>query len=209
MTNIKHLEIFDDLSEKHSTWIIKYCSTTFPKSIFMIWYRDNDENETENILSYKNGEIFAANTLIELKERLKLENNELIKSENINQWLENTKEVKIIESSTYDLISIVTNIKNNILDEKTIEGFADFINLFDDFINQDEKNNYLQVYFDDEIIKKTWDYYYEFIFWPKFKDKEKFKLWYQPKLEIDMEELLSKFEAVVHEFEKKIKNDRY
>ena len=174
MTNIENIRTFEDLSEKHSTWIIKYCSENFDKPIFMIWYRDNSENETEHILSYKNGGIFTSKTLTELRKKIQSEKNELIKSENINQWLEKTKGMKMVESSTYDLISVINNLKENILDIKTTEGFADFISLFDDYINQDEKNNYLQEYIDNELIKKTWEYYYEFIFWPRFNDKEKF-----------------------------------
>tara|TARA_B110000908_G_C9996653_1_gene332248 strand:+ start:16 stop:663 length:648 start_codon:yes stop_codon:yes gene_type:complete len=201
MTNIENIRTFEDLSEKHSTWIIKYCSENFDKPIFMIWYRDNSENETEHILSYKNGGIFTSKTLTELRKKIQSEKNELIKSENINQWLEKTKGMKMVESSTYDLISVINNLKENILDIKTTEGFADFISLFDDYINQDEKNNYLQEYIDNELIKKTWEYYYEFIFWPRFNDKEKFELWNRPKLEIDKGKLLSKFKDIVLKFE--------
>tara|TARA_R110001606_G_scaffold1257_1_gene4645 strand:+ start:59 stop:700 length:642 start_codon:yes stop_codon:yes gene_type:complete len=201
MTNIENLKTFDDLSEKHSTWVIKYCSTNIEKSIFMIWYRDSSENETEHILSYKNGGIFTAKNLTELRNKMQFEKNELIKSENVNQWLENTKEIKMVESSTYDLISVINSLRENILDIKTIEGFSDFISLFDDYINQNEKNNHLQEYIDDELIKTTWEYYYEFIFWPRFNDKEKFELWNRPKLEIDTGKLLSKFKDIILEFE--------
>ncbi|WP_299213628.1 hypothetical protein [uncultured Dokdonia sp.] len=199
MTNIENIRTFKDLSEKHSTWIIKYCSENFDKPIFMIWYRDN--SETEHILSYKNGGIFTSKTLVELRKKIQSEKNELFNSENINQWLENTKEMEMVESSTYDLISVINNLKENILDIKTTEGFADFISLFDDYINQDEKNNYLQKYIDNELIKKTWKYYYKFIFWPRFNDKEKFELWNRPKLEIDKIKLLTKFKDVVLKFE--------
>lgn len=201
MTNIENIRTFEDLSEKHSTWIIKYCSENFDKPIFMIWYRDNSENETEHILSYQNGGIFTSKTLTELRKKIQSEKNELIKSENISQWLENTKGMKMVESSTYDLIYVINNLKENILDIKTTEGFADFISLFDDYINQDEKNNYLQEYIDNELIEKTWEYYYEFIFWPRFNDKEKFELWNRPKLEIDKGKLLSKFKDIVLKFE--------
>ncbi len=202
MTNIENIRTFENLSEKHSTWIIKYCSENFDKPIFMIWYRDNSKNETEHILSYKNGGIFTCKTLTELRKKIESEKNELIKSENINEWLENTKKVKMVESSTYDLISVIKNLKENILDVKTTEGFADFISLFDDYINQDEKNNYLQEFIDNELIKKTWEYYYEFIFWPRFNDKEKFEIWNRPKLEIEIGKLLSSFKDIVLEFEK-------
>ena len=202
MTDIENIRTFENLSEKHSTWIIKYCSENFEKPIFMIWYRDNSENETEHILSYKNGGIFTCKTLTELREKIESEKNELIKSENINEWLENTKEMKMVESSTYDLISVIKKLKENILDIKTTEGFANFISLFDDYINQDKRNDYLQELIDNELIKKTWEYYYEFIFWPRFNDKEKFEMWNRPKLEIEIGKLLSRFKDIILEFEK-------
>ncbi|MDC1162093.1 hypothetical protein OAT18_01490 [Tenacibaculum sp.] len=207
MTNIQNIRTFDDLSEKYATWIIKYCSSTINKSIFMVWYRDN--NDTEHILSYKNGGFFISETLTELKVKLKSEKNQLTESENRNLWLDNINEIKLIESCTYDMVSVINNLRNNILNIKTIEGFASFINLFDDFINQDEKNNHLQVYIDDQLIKKTWNYYYESIFWPRFNNREKFKFLNQPKLEINKEKLLSKFQDIILKFEsnmKKIEN---
>ncbi|WP_196893136.1 hypothetical protein [Aureivirga marina] len=205
MTNIENTRKFEDLCEEYSTYIIKYRSEYYYKSIFIIWYRDISENKTEHILSYKNGEIFTSKTLTELRRKIQSKKNKLIKSENVNQWLENTKEMKMVESTTYDLISVINNLKENILDIKTIESFSDFISLFDDYINQDEKNQHLQKDIDDELIKKTLDYYYEFIFWPRFNNKEKFELWNRPKLEIDTEKLLLKFQDIILKFENNMK----
>lgn len=53
MTEQHEIKTFDDLSEKYSTWIIKYCSTSFESSLFMIWYTDTDENSTDRLLSFK------------------------------------------------------------------------------------------------------------------------------------------------------------
>ncbi|WP_196889868.1 hypothetical protein [Aureivirga sp. CE67] len=205
MTYIENTRKFEDLCEKYSTWIIKYRSERFHKSIFIIWYRDNSENKTEHILSYKNGEIFISESLTELRREIQIEKNELNKSENVNQWLENTKGMEMVESTTYDLISLINDLKENFSDVKTIEGFSHFISLFDDYINQDQRNQYLQVDIDNELIQKTWDYYYDFIFWPRFNDKEKFELWNRPKLEIDTEKLISKFQDIILKFENNMK----
>ena len=201
MINTKNIKSFKLLCEKYSTWVIKYCSANFDKAIFMIWYRDNSENETEQILSYKSGAIFTSKTLIELREKLQSEKNELIKSENLNQWLKDTEELIMVESCTYDLAYVIKKLEENILDLKTIETCTNFINLFDDYINQDVKNNHLQKYIDNKIIKQVWEYYYEFIFWPRFNDKKQYQLQKPPKLEIDTDKLLSKLNNIILEFE--------
>lgn len=111
MTSVSEIKTFDDLSEKHSAWIIKFRSITFSKPLFFIWYRNNDKNETEHILSYKNGDIFATHSLNEIKKELQSLNKDLINFETIKPWIDNFKELKTIESCTYDLNLVVKNLE--------------------------------------------------------------------------------------------------
>ena len=204
MKTIRDISAFEELSEKYSTWIIKYCSSTFEQPKFMIWYRKSDENETEHILSYKNGDIFTIENLDELKSKLTSERNDLEIIENITTWSLNFSQLNVAESCTYDLYSVINNLKQNIFDTVTIERIADFINLFDDFINQDERNNHFQKYIDDELVKEVWEYYYDFIFWPNFNEKE--KSWNRPEIDIDVKELLIKIKDIIINFESKFRH---
>jgi len=205
MTTSNDITTLNDISGNHSTWIIKYCSTTFGYPLFLVWYTDNDENSTDRLLTYKNGEIFGTKSLTDLKSTLLSEIKNLVAFDNLNPWLDNFKDIEVIEYCTYDLISVTNNIDKNILDITTVEDFANFINLYGDFTNQDERNNRLQVYADNELIKETWDYFYNFIFWPRFNDKEKFEAWDRPKFEIDTKELLVKLKDIIKTFDDNIK----
>ncbi|WP_431167731.1 hypothetical protein [Tenacibaculum halocynthiae] len=205
MINGQDIKKLENLSEQFSTWIFKYHSENFTKPLFLIWYRDNDLNKTEKILTHKNGDFFTTTSLIELKEKLYNERNELIAPDHIHLWLTAIKEIKAVESINYNLLSVITDLEKGILEEKTIEGFAEFINLFDDFIHQDKKNNHLQIYIDNGLIREVWEYYYEFIFWPRFNDQEKYDSWDRPKLEVNIPKLVEEFKNVILKFEESIK----
>jgi hypothetical protein len=205
MTEQYDIKTFDDLSGKYSTWIIKYCSETFDSPLFLVWYTDTDENSTDRLLTYKSGKIFGIKSLTNLKTTILSSVGDLVEFENLSSWLDNFNNLEVEEHCTYDLISIANEIHKNNLDISTIEGFANFVNLYVDFINQDDRNTSLQVYADNEFIKETWDYYYEYIFWPRFNDKEKFEAWGRPQLNIDMEELLLKLRDIIKTFDDNIK----
>jgi hypothetical protein len=61
------------------------------------------------------------------------------------------------------------------------------------------------VFTDNELIQETWDYYYEYIFWPRFNDKEKFEAWDRPKLKIDTKEFLEKLNDIVKTFDNNLR----
>jgi hypothetical protein len=156
-------------------------------------------------MTNKSGDIFATNSLDHFKNTVTSEIEDLIVCDNIFSWLDNFGNLEVVESCTYDIPELENEIAKNNLDIPTIESFANFINLFDDFVNQDLKYSKLQTYIDNELIKVTWDYFYEYIFWPRFNDKEKFGVWDRPKLEIDTKELLNKLKDVIKAFDDNIK----
>lgn len=199
------IQTFDALSEKYSTWIIKYCSESFESPLFLIWYTDTDENSTDKLLAYRSGEIFAVSSLTNLKVAILASFDNLVVSENLSSWLDNFNDLEIVESCIYDLISIEDSISKDNLDISTIESFADFINLYGDFVGKDERNAHLKVYADNELIREVWEYFYDFIFWPRFNDKEKFEAWDRPPLVIDTKELLIKLKDMKMIFEGRIK----
>ena len=205
MTQQDDIKTFDDLSEKYSTWIIKYCSTTFNSPLFLVWYTDIDENSTDRLMTYKDGKIFAAKSLTNLKATILSSVDNLIEFQNLNTWLNNFNDFEVKAYCSYDLTSIGNEIGKNNLDVETIESFANFVNLYSDFVNQDERNAHLHVYADNELIRETWDYFYDCIFWPRFNDKEKFETWDRPQLVINSKELLVKLNDIIKIFDDNIK----
>jgi hypothetical protein len=201
MTNKNDLKTFDDLSEQYATWIIKYCSTSFDKPLFLVWYTNTDEDSTSRLLTYKNGQIFAGETLENLKEHILSSLDELVEFENLNAWLDNFSDIAVKAYCTYDLIAIDNEIAKHNLDIETIEGFANFVNLFDDFVHQNPKNANFKVHIDHKLVKKMWKYFYNFIFWPRFNDSEKFEAWDRPPLVIDKKKLLTVLKDLIQTFD--------
>jgi hypothetical protein len=193
-------------NEKHQVWILKYSSKTFTKPIYFIWYTDNDAEETNRFCSYKTGDIFATDSLQNLVETLKREKGNLIVFHKFDEWLNDIYNFEIKElEDDYDVDFITSSISNNNLDISTLESISFFLSRYDDFVNQDEKNNYLKVYLNDKLIQKTWDYYWDYIFWPRFNDKVKFETWDIPQLIINTKKLLVKFNNLINSFEERIK----
>lgn len=205
MTEYNDINSFENLSEKYSTWIIKYCSAALESLFFLIWFTDTDENSTDRLLKYKSGEIFATNSLTNLKTTILSSFNNLVASKNLHSWLNNFNNLEIKEHCTYDLISIENAIEMNNLDITTIESFVGVVNLYGDFIYQDEKNKHLQIYADNELIKEVWDYFYDCIFWPRFNNKVEFEAWERPQLVINTTALLVKLKDLIKTFDCHIK----
>jgi hypothetical protein len=206
MTNQKELLSVKEWNEKHQVWILKYSSKTFKKPLYFIWYTDNDAQATDRFCTYKTGDIFATDSLENLVETLKREKENLIVFHKFDEWLSDFSRLEISEvESYYDMNLITSSIGNNNLDISTLESISLFLSRYDDFVNQDEKNGYLKVYLNDKLIQKTWDYYWDYIFWPRFNDKLKFETWDRPKLIINTKKLLIKFNDLIRSFEEKIR----
>jgi hypothetical protein len=99
---------------------------------------------------------------------------------------------------------ITSSISNNNLDILTLESISLFLNRYDDFVNQDEKNSHLKVFLNDKLIQKTWDYYWNYIFWPRFNDSVKFETWNRPQLIINSKKLFIKLNDLIKSFEERI-----
>jgi len=199
-----NITTFDSLMEHYSTWIIEYSSPNLKQSLFLIWYTDSDKNETDRLLSYKTGEIFAVQSLKNIKEILSSKEKELTHFDNLSPWLYRFNDFEITASTSYNLDTSIKNISHNIFDIPTTESITHFINLFNDFALQDIRNNYLQEFSEHELIQEAWEYFYDYIFWPKFNDKEKLKNWDGPPLIINHKEFLTAFKILLTKFEERI-----
>lgn len=204
MTDHNATTTFEDLCEKHNTWVISYRSAAFDPSIFLVWYTDTDENNTDRLLTFKTGEIFAVQSLTNLKSSILDSKENLKEFENLKPWLNDFDQLEVSESLAYNLSEVAQKIESNNLDDTSIEGFANFVDLYTDFVLQDDRNTPLKTHVEQELIKELWYYYYEMIFWPRFNNKEKFDGWDRPALIIDATELGIQFSELMYSFEKHI-----
>jgi hypothetical protein len=196
---------FEALCEQFTTWIIQYRSPTYANPIFMVWFTDIDENKTDQLLTFKTGEIFALDSLSNIKQVIINNLNHLKTFENLQPWLENFDDLTPVETCIYDIHLVKNSFSKKDFSIESLETFTNFTNLYVDFVKQDTRNQHLQIYSDKKLIRQTWEYYYEYIFWPRFNDKEKFKTWKSPTIDIDKSTLLLEFSKMVELFEAKIK----
>ena len=199
------MNAFDELCQKQETWVIKYCSVSFESPLYLVWYTDTDENSTDRLLTYTNGKIYAANSLSGLRESILKSLEDLIYSENLVAWLAGFNNSETEEYYTYDTNAIQAGVQQSNLDVPTLEGLANFINLFGDVVQQDSRNEYLEIYWEDELLKFAWEYFYDFIFWPRFNDKDRFENFVRPELELDSNELLYRIKVVREVLDSQIK----
>lgn len=202
---MENKQAFDELSALYWTWIIKYCPADCDSPLFFVWYTDTDVNNTDKFLTFKTGEIFAVQSLKTLKEVITRERSNLVIFENMDGWLNNFADLEPVEFSILDIGSIINAIDQENVDIMGLMDFVNFVNMYGDYMYQDPGNSHLQVYHDNELINKTWNYAYDHIFWPSYtgdKNREPYDI---PHLDIDTSQLVQKFNEMVRSFEDCIK----
>lgn len=208
MTTEPHNIIVEDFS----AYIIKYTSENFPDGIYLIWFTGDDEDATDQFLTLKNGKIFGTKYLENLYQNLLDKKCDTKNKEQFISWIDReflTNSHEIIEDSSYNTSSLISELKEGNFSVQIIENYAKFINIFGDFARQDSKNLYLLQYENNESIKELWTYYYEAIFWPRFNDKKLFESTELPNLDIDKTDLISKLKEIIVEFDKNIENKTF
>jgi hypothetical protein len=195
---------FDDCCQQYLMWIIRYQSPRYPASVFLIWYTDTDPDHTDRLLTYPSGDIIAIDSLPDMIRILEKDYPSLTPAERLPQWLASVRDMEPVVDVHYDLSSLLTAISDQNYSVPTLDGLTNWINLFGDFVYQDERNSHLEVYHQDETLRKAWDYYYDTIFWPKMSDKIKFKLSNRPPLDVDPHLLAERLLASMEAFEARI-----
>lgn len=193
------------MEEEFTALIIKYKSPEFIEGIYLIWYTDS--NDIDRFLTLNNGKIFMSASLKNLPSEishpsLPVENHEKIISWFNREFTADQKE--IAEDNFYDLNILLKELGLDIYSVETIENFTNFINLFGDYARQSKKNNFLLEYENNGSINELWTYFYEAIFWPRFKNKEKFDPGQLPPLKVNKQILLEKFKKIVSVFDEQI-----
>lgn len=179
-------------------WIIKYYHMADRQPVFLVWYTDVDENGTDKLFTFKTGEIFATTSLERLKETVVQNLRHTNDFENLKEWLMLPDQE---QPYFYPIDTICNAIKLKNYDHQTLEVMTNFINLFGDFVYQNESNLHLKPLMDQKHIRKVWDYYYNAVFWPRFNDKQKFETWKGPVFRVNAKKLEEEFWRLITCFE--------
>jgi hypothetical protein len=201
------MEIQKDLTalkENTNVWILKYFPIDGAAPVFLLWYTDTDKESTDKLFTYKTGKIFGTNSLNGLKDIIIQNFNAINEFENLDDWLHDFVNLDSIEVTINDINKIYNAIKVKNLDADILEGLTNFINLFGDFVYQNESNKYLQPLADNKYIRKAWNYYYDYIFWPRFNGKDRLEDWDTPPFKVNVVKLLQAVEELIRNFEANI-----
>lgn len=192
------------LTENTDVWILKYYPLLDDVPVFLLWYTDTDMESTDKLFTFKTGQIFATNSLNDLKNII-VQNYAVIKEfENLNIWLNDFDNQVSSQLIIYDIKKIYNAVKVQNFEIEILEGLTNFINLFGDYVYQDHSNKNLKPLVDNKSIRKAWDYYYNYVFWPRFNDKDRFEAWERPPFKVNGVKLAQGLEELIRCFEDKI-----
>lgn len=192
------------LKENTDVWILKYCPLFNKIPVYLLWYTDTDKESTDRLFTFKTGQIFATNSLNDLKNII-VQNYAVINEfENLNIWLNDFDNQVSSKVTIYDINKIYNAIKVQNFEIEILEELTNFINLFGDYVHQNDNNKYLKPLTDNEYIGKAWDYYYDSVFWPRFNDKQQFEAWERPPFKVNAMKLTQGLEELIRCFEDKI-----
>ncbi|MBB6501099.1 hypothetical protein [Pedobacter cryoconitis] len=194
-------EVVTPSKENTDIWILKYCPLGDAAPVFVLWYTDTDKESTDKLFTFKTGEIFGTNSLNDLKNIIAQNFNAVNEFENLNNWLNDFGSQDSDEITTYDINKIYNAINVQNFDIEILEGLTNFINLFGDYVYQSDCNKHLMPLVDNKYIRKAWDYYYDYIFWPQFNDKDRFEVWERPPFKVNAVELVQGLQKLIKCFE--------
>lgn len=192
------------LKENTDVWILKYYPLLNRVPIYLLWYTDTDKESTDKLFTFKTGQIFATNSLNDLKNII-VQNYAVINEfENLNIWLNDFNNQVSSKVTIYDINKIYDAVKAQNFEIEILEGLTNFINLFGDYVHQNDDNKHLKPLADNKYIRKAWDYYYDSVFWPRFNDKHQFEAWERPPLKVNNAKLIQGLEELIRCFEDNI-----
>ncbi|WP_221392986.1 hypothetical protein [Dyadobacter sp. NIV53] len=200
-----NINSFEDLSALYSTWVVKYASPAYEHPLYLVWYTDTDEDQTDRLLSFRTGQIFASESLNSFKEIILAEKSNLVVFDNLHGWLENFDIWEPVKFYTYDVRFIINSVDQEDFNLNFFGDFVNLVNMYGDYINQDSRNSYLQVYADDELIRQVWNYFYDNIFWPGYSNNNNDEPFDIPPLDIDISLLAIKVKELIKMIEYNIK----
>lgn len=199
---------FSHLCQQYATWVIRLCLPGLEKDVFLIWYANPTDDGTDHqdqFLTFTDGKIFATESESVLKTRLSESWAELVVPDKLVSWLEHIDRIESSGITVFDMKAVENQLASNNQEIPVLETLIDFINLFHDFAEQDQTNMDLKAHLEQGLIDEVWNYFYDYIFWPRFNDKEKFASWDRPESGIDNGDLLEEVRVLTATFKKSIR----
>lgn len=113
---------FEAHCDRYDAWIIAYHASGLDSPRYLVWYRHSDAStdSQDRILSYKNGKMYAAQSLAAMQAGILDHAPDLTMSENVMDWLRNFGDLEVSANSTYDLVVIEEGLAAANLDIPTL-----------------------------------------------------------------------------------------
>lgn len=169
MTSSK-VDLFDKHSLNHKKWLTKVVYEDFGRPIYVIWLTDTSDNDDDKLLTNSRGQIIAAKNPGKLIDYILTTKDKLFDSRQTKAWARKVKWIKPKIAASYDLDKINSLTKK--IDQSGLEEVSNFVNLFTDLITT-TKADKLERLRRRREVKAVWEYYYNYIFWPRFNDSKK------------------------------------
>ena len=140
--------------------LVSFYALRFQCQVFAIMYEYGKYQEDGFLLNSK-GKILVAKDALTLSK--------FINSADLNE---------------INQINFLTTVSSDTSVEEW-DALIEFINLFGDYAHQWQGYRKLQNMYYDPFIQRAWNYFYTYIFWPRFNDPQKFATWQRPTLSIN------------------------
>lgn len=193
---------FDELCQQYKTWIIEYNSGSFASPLYMVWLTDSSDDDMDKLILSEENKIIAATTPTLLLDAIK-ELTILPDRIKTTQWLHSIPHEELNAFTVYDINRIQAALDSKQFTHTALEEASSFINLFGDLAEQLGSNELWELSHKDSL-GYLWNFFYDWIFWPRYKDQEEFEKMKIPEFEPDYEILTSDFNLLVDEFERRI-----
>jgi len=165
-------DLFDKHSIRYRKWLTKITHEGFGRPIYVVWLTDTSDNDDDKILTNSKGRVIAARNPATLIGYILTTKEKLFDSRQTKAWARKIKGTKLEIAASYDLDQVNSLTKR--IDQDGLEEVSNFINLFTDLITTTKAVKLEQLIRRREV-KAIWEYFYNYVFWPRFNDPRKFK----------------------------------
>lgn len=152
---------FENLCQKHESWIIEYKPLSHSQSLYVIWFTHPDEDD--KFLVHNNGEIISMsnpNLLINvvIKNQIEIPYFHLIES-----WIVKCMSLSLYSQLVMQPSKLISNLNESTISPELCSNYVNLINAIVDYGHQ--MNNDLLEKSNKPIIKDFWNYCYDEHFW--------------------------------------------
>jgi len=195
---------FYNLCQELESWIIEYNSFSFDFPLYMVWFTDSTDNDTDKFILDKNDKIFASTNPSQLIKNIGDVKLQLLDLEKTEGWLSRSLEMEIQPFCSCEITLIKQGIVEREITDEWLSEITNFINLYRDYGSQLQNENILALSNKKEI-ELVWECYYDNSIWPHFKSKTKFNKQKISNFKSDFEKLSIEICELIQSFEMNIK----